>query len=90
MHLPTYENEFARDEISDVFSLHHIKVERKLKEITLMAGIKNVLDYMQESPLVDPANPFGDSFDTAYAYGPLQSRRFVFGIEWNLSPNQNQ
>ena len=90
MHLPTYDDEFARDEISDVFSLHHIKIERQFNQVSLMAGIKNLLDYMQESPLVDPANPFGDSFDTAYAYGPLQARRFVFGIEWRLSPSQNQ
>ena len=50
------------------------------ESLTAFVGVKNILNYTQVSPLIDWQNPFGDDFDTSYAYGPLQSRRFLFGL----------
>jgi outer membrane receptor for ferrienterochelin and colicins len=85
MHLPTYEEPFSRPERSGWFSLQNIQVTKKARKgFELYFGAKNILDYTQDSPLIDPANPFGDTFDTAYAWGPLQGRRFFLGFRWNL------
>jgi len=47
-------------------------------------SVKNVFDYRQPSPLVDPANPFGDAFDTAYVYGPMRGRWVMMGLRWGV------
>lgn len=85
MNLPTYPEPFSRDEVSPWFALQHIQLNKKFStQFSAYAGIKNIFDYTQDSPLVDWKNPFGDNFDTAYAYGPLQGRRFVLGISYKL------
>jgi outer membrane receptor for ferrienterochelin and colicins len=81
MHLPSYEAPFSRPEESPWFSLQHLQLNKTFSErVSAYVGVKNLFNYTQDSPLIDPANPFGDHFDTAYAYGPLQGRRFVFGL----------
>ena len=81
MSLPTFPYPFERVEESPWFSQHHLQIKKVFSEsLTAFIGVKNVFNYTQESPLVDWQNPFGDDFDTSYAYGPLQSRRFLFGL----------
>ena len=81
MSLPTFPYPFERAEESPWFSQHHLQIKKVFSEsLTAFMGVKNVFNYTQESPLVDWQNPFGDDFDTSYAYGPLQSRRFLFGL----------
>ena len=85
MSLPTFPNPFERAEESPWFSQHHLQIKKVFSEsLTAFMGVKNVFNYTQESPLLDWQNPFGDDFDTSYAYGPLQSRRFLFGLSVKL------
>lgn len=85
--LPVYEHPFERPETSPWYSLSNVQVTKKLKHgFELYTAVKNVFNYTQSSPLVDPEHPFGENFDTAYAYGPLQTRRLLFGMRWNFSP----
>ena len=85
MSLPTFPYPFERAEESPWFSQHHMQIKKVFSEsLTAFMGVKNVFNYTQESPLVDWQNPFGDNFDTSYAYGPLQSRRFLFGLSVKL------
>ena len=53
-------------------------------QLSSYIAIKNIINYTQESPIIDPENPFGDDFDTAYAYGPMQGRRFVLDLVISL------
>ena len=81
MSLPSFPHPFERGEESPWFSQHHLQIKKVFSEsLTAFMGVKNVFNYTQESPLVDWQNPFGDDFDTSYAYGPLQSRRYLFGF----------
>ncbi len=85
MSLPTFPNPFERAEESPWFSQHHLQIKKVFSEnLTAFVGVKNVFNYTQESPLVDWENPFGADFDTSYAYGPLQSRRFLFGLSLKI------
>lgn len=85
-HLPTYEEPYSRAEISPWYTLQHIQVIKTFNnKWEIYGGLKNVFNYTQDSPLIDPENPFGDDFDTAYAYGPLQGRRVFFGIIGQIS-----
>ncbi len=79
--MPEYDSPFQRDTRSPTYSIHNLQASLDLGEgREIYAGVKNLFDWAQESPLVDPANPFGDSFDTAYVYGPVYGRYFMAGI----------
>ena len=84
--LPTAPDGFEINAYSDWFSLQHIQLTKTFKKqnIEIFGSVKNIFNYTQGSPLIDPQNPFGDSFDTAFAYGPLQVRRFFFGLRYGL------
>ena len=86
MKLPEYEAPFSRPTISPWFSEQNVQASKDFgTNLTLKLGVRNILNYRQESPLVNPKAPFSDSFDTAYAYGPLQGRRLIFGMIWKLA-----
>ena len=85
MNLPTYDEPFNRAEKSPWFTLQHLQIHKRFNnQLSTYFGVKNIFDYTQDSPLIDPENPFGDNFDTAYAYGPTQERRFVLGVRYRL------
>ncbi len=85
MNLPTYDEPFNRAATSPWFTLQHLQLNKRFNsQLSTYFGVKNIFDYTQDSPLIDPANPFGDNFDTAYAYGPMQGRRFVLGVRYKL------
>ena len=97
MHLPSYSEEFSRPDESPWYSLQHLKIEKRFnKKISAYLGVRNLFDYTQGSPLIDPkagSNSetgetwnagFSPNFDTAYVYGPTRGRRFILGLQWNL------
>ncbi|MFM9984585.1 MAG: TonB-dependent receptor domain-containing protein [Flavobacteriales bacterium] len=85
MQLPTYEVPFQKPEMSDAFAIHNIQVTKNFgAKWSVGFQVRNLFDYVQISPLIDPANPFGDSFDTSYAYGPLQHRSYFLTAGFNI------
>lgn len=85
-HLPTYDAPFNRAEISPWWTIQNFQITKTFEfGLEAYVAVKNIFNYTQGSPLIDPANPFGDDFDTAYAYGPLQERRYVFGLRYSLA-----
>ena len=85
MNLPTYDEPFSRPETSPWFTLQHFQFNKRFNsQLSSYFGVKNIFDYTQDSPLINPENPFGKNFDTAYAYGPMQGRRFLLGVSYKL------
>lgn len=81
--LPTYAPPFERPERSPWYSLLNLQLTYEPNgSCQLYGGVKNLLNWTQPSPLIDPQHPFADSFDTAYAYGPIQPRRMYIGLRW--------
>lgn len=85
MHLPTYPEPLSRPETSEWFSVQNIMGRTQLGHgISIQYGVRNLFNYTQNSPLIRPDAPFSGDFDTAYAYGPLQGRRYLLGMQWEL------
>ncbi|MEX1001096.1 MAG: TonB-dependent receptor [Crocinitomicaceae bacterium] len=84
--LPEFTGEFERPDKSPWYTVQNFQLTKTFKKLNLevYTGIKNIFNYTQPSPLIDPQNPFGDNFDTSYAYAPLQVRRFFLGLRWSL------
>ncbi len=85
MRLPAYEAPFKRAERSPTYAIHNVQSAWRFADgAEAYLSVKNLLDYRQPSPLVDPANPFGDAFDTAYVYGPMRGRWVMMGVRWGV------
>ncbi len=94
MHLPVQENDF-RPEMSPWFSLQNLQATKVMGEgLEIYGGVKNLLNFLPENPLMRPFDPFdkrvdinnpnGYSFDTEYNYAPMQGRRFFVGLRYTL------
>lgn len=90
-------NDF-RPEFSPWYFLLNAQITKELKSrIELYAGVKNILNFMPQYPLMRPFDPFDKTaydlntnpnaytFDTAYNYAPIQGIRFYLGLRLNLN-----
>jgi len=67
------------------FSEQHLQFTHRRREGTeLYLAIKNLFGFVQRDAIIDPFNPFGDRFDTARVYGPLQGRRLLVGARHTI------
>jgi outer membrane receptor for ferrienterochelin and colicins len=81
MRLPEFEAPFERPTRNDPYTVHNLQATvADVGGFDLYLGVKNLFDFTQGSPLVDAANPFGESFDTSYVWGPILGRQVVFGM----------
>ena len=46
------------------------------------AGIENMLNYMQQTTIIDGSNPFGQYFDGSLIWGPTMGRNFYVGLRY--------
>lgn len=82
--LPLFLKPYPRATESNPYSIWNFQINKSINHFNIYAGIENIFNYRQDSPLIDPKNPFGDFFDTIYIYGPLEGRKFVFGIHFDI------
>ena len=79
------------------YMLLNVQVKHRFNErFEVYGGVKNLLDFVPEDPLMrpfdpfdrtvdDPAtNPHGHTFDTSYMYAPLQGVRGFLGVRMTL------
>jgi len=86
MRMPSYNEPFSRPERSPTYSIHNAQATWTFDEgAAFYLSVKNVFDFTQPSPLIDPANPFGAAFDTAYIYGPMRGRHAMLGLRYGAS-----
>ena len=76
--LPKFDGLASR---SGWFTEQHLQfTRRRAGAPDMYVAVKNLFNYVQRDAIVDPFNPFGDRFDTARVFGPLQGRRLLFGV----------
>ena len=69
---------------SDPYLLFNAQVTRSFKKWNAYVGVENLANYMQPHPIIDAQNPFGEQFDAALIWGPVQGRIFYAGLRWTL------
>ena len=47
-------------------------------------GGENILNFVQENPIVDYENPFGNNFDASLIYAPVMGRLFYIGLRYKV------
>lgn len=82
MKLPKYPD---RSEYSSTFTEQNLKLTKIFKNgIQFYVAGMNLFDYTQNNPLVAPQEPFSDEFATDYVFGPIQGRRLLMGVSFDI------
>jgi outer membrane receptor protein involved in Fe transport len=70
---------------SPQFFLINAQVSKTFKkQFEVYVGAENILNYTQENPIQDAANPFSQNFDAGLVYGPIFGRMMYGGFRWRL------
>ncbi len=91
--LPNSQNlpsEFHQPAYSKAFSTLSIQYTHSFKEVEVFAGCENLFDFRQLRPIVGYQNPFGQYFDTSFAWGPTRGREWYFGLRYRLKKSEEQ
>lgn len=73
------------DESSPGFILINAQITRSFRPgFDLYIGAENLLDFRQETPIVDAANPNGPFFDASLIWGPVSGRMLYAGLRFRL------
>ena len=96
MLLPVLPNDY-RPSHSPWFCLMNIQFTKKFAYgIEVYAGIKNILNFIPENPIMRPQDPFdkyvndpivnpnGYTFDAGYNYAPVQGIKGFFGLRYSV------
>jgi len=82
MDLPEYPD--AKN-TSEVYTEQNVKISKRLSgKVEIYGSVKNLFNYTQENPLIAPDRPFSNDFATDHVFGPIQERRFLVGIKFEL------
>ena len=82
MKLPEFPDKAPR---SPWYTEQAIQVTKRLAPNTFLIGaIRNLANFRQADPIINPQDPFGPGFDTFHVFGPVQGRRLLLGVQHNV------
>jgi outer membrane receptor for ferrienterochelin and colicin len=74
----------ARDEYSKPYPMFYSQLTRRFRYVDIYVGCENIFNTVQENPIIDHENPFGQNFDATVIYGSLMSRMLYVGLRLTL------
>ncbi|HHT23608.1 MAG TPA: TonB-dependent receptor [Bacteroidales bacterium] len=75
---PLWEKEFKP------FAIMNAQITKNFKKWSVYAGADNLTNFVQQHPIIDVQNPFGDKFDASMVWGPMHGRTFYVGMRTKL------
>lgn len=83
--------EFQQAGYSDDFFTVNAQINKVFKNgLELFAGVDNLLNYKQPSPIVNAENPYMPYFDTNFTWGPIFGRNVYVGLYYTLARKKKQ
>ncbi len=77
--------EYRLPEFSKSYSTLNAQISRNFnKNIRAYVGGENLLGYMQNNPILDAENPFGNYFDAGMVYAPIMGANVYFGLDFKF------
>ncbi len=70
---------------SEDFFLLNAQIRKFLApEFECYLGVENLLNYVQQSPIINADNPFGSAFDASVIWAPIFGRNIYLGLRYRL------
>lgn len=82
--LPDVERSHSGNRYSPVYPVFFAQVTRKFKGIDVYLGCENILNYMQDDPILYAGDPYSPQFNSTVVWGPLMGRRIYAGVRYTL------
>ena len=60
------------------------QITRVYKHLEVYLGAENILNYIQDSPIIAANNPNGEYFDASLIWGPVVGRNIYFGFRYKI------
>ena len=60
------------------------QITRYFRTWSIYIGGENLTNFTQKSPIIGAANPYGQNFDAAMAWGPIDGWKIYAGFRWSL------
>lgn len=76
--------EYRLPERSDSYFVMNAQVTKKFKYFDVYLGAENIANYTQENPILASDAPFGEHFDAAIIWAPINGRMIYTGFRYNL------
>ena len=77
--------EYRLPEYSKSYSTLNAQISRNFnKNIRAYVGGENLLGYMQNNPILEAENPFGNYFDAGMVYAPVMGANVYFGLDFKF------
>lgn len=73
-----------RDTRSPEFITMNAQATKIFKRFEIYGGAENILDFRQENPIINSADPFGNNFDATNIWGPIAGRRIYLGLRFSI------
>lgn len=70
---------------SDPFYMLHVQITKRFKYFDAYAGVENLTNFTQKNPIIDPDNPFNETFNSTIIWGPIIGRKIYFGIRYSIN-----
>ena len=72
------------DEKFDSFVVMNAQITKFFRNWSVYLGSENLLDFVQEHPVIEAEDPYGKNFDTSLVWGPLHGRKIYVGLRYNI------
>tara|TARA_B100000809_G_scaffold266844_1_gene332131 strand:- start:1288 stop:3495 length:2208 start_codon:yes stop_codon:yes gene_type:complete len=69
---------------SEAFYTLNGQVTRTFKKFEVYTGVENILNYVQDNPIIASNNPNGSDFDASLIWGPIMGRNIYFGLRYKI------
>lgn len=76
---PLWDKEFGS------FQIMNAQVTKFFRTWSVYMGAEDLLNFRQDHPIIDAANPNGDNFDATMVWGPVHGRKIYVGFRWSIS-----
>jgi outer membrane receptor protein involved in Fe transport len=76
--------------VSDVYPLLNTQVTHVYKKWEFYLGGENILNYRQESPIIDAQNPFSNTFDATRIWAPIYGVNVYAGVRFTIKQKEEQ
>ncbi len=80
--MPTNTHELERN--TNSYFLLGAHITRKFRKFDVYAGIENMLNFMQHTPILGYDDPFGPHFDASQVYAPTDGRVIYTGLRFKI------
>ncbi len=82
--LPSTVVSTTESDYTPIYPMLFAQVTKNFRKLSLYLGCENLLNFTQDTPVINPQSPFSEDFNASVVWGPLMGRKIYFGLRFTL------